>query len=90
LDYFDNYSWKHYSKTIQILPGDVANLPAGWGLDLDGDGTADAYGGGVTILRMNDAGNTNDPVWRHAYSWGGVWYQAVRQAQGQITWPGGE
>ena len=57
--------------------------------DLNGDGKPDAYWGRLSFIRrMDDAGNVNNPEWAHSYSWGPVWYWAVREGQGQIGWPG--
>ena len=57
--------------------------------DLNGDGRPDAYWGRLSFIRrMDDAGSVNNPQWAHSYSWGPVWYWAVREGQGQIGWPG--
>lgn len=85
--YWDGLAWRPYSITKKINPNDVAGMPDFYKLDTNGDGVADAFGGGTTILRMNDAGSTSDPVWRHSYSWGSVFFWAVREGQGQIGWP---
>lgn len=87
LDYWNNYFWAHHSQTAKISPNNIPGLPNSWKLDLNGDGVADAFGGGTTILRMNDAGSTNDPSWRHSYSWGSIFFWAVREGQGQVGWP---
>ena len=56
--------------------------------DTNGDGIPDAYWDpGVVINRMNDANSVSDPVYGHAYSWGDIFYWAVREGQGQILFP---
>jgi len=42
----------------------------------------------VVIRRMDESGNVNNPAYAHSYSWGSIWYFAVREGQGQIGWPG--
>ena len=84
------WGWKHVSKTTPITPDMAINqVPAGMLADLNGDGKPDAYWGRLSFIRrMDDNGNVNNPEWAHSYSWGPVWYWAVREAQGQIGWPG--
>jgi hypothetical protein len=84
------WGWKHGSKTTAITPAMAINqVPAGMPADLNGDGKPDAYWGRLSFIRrMDDAGNVNNPEWAHSYSWGPVWYWAVREGQGQIGWPG--
>ena len=84
------WGWKRGSKTTVITPDMAINqVPAGMLADLNGDGKPDAYWGRLSFIRrMDDAGNVNNPEWAHSYSWGPVWYWAVREGQGQIGWPG--
>jgi len=84
------WGWKRGSKTTVITPDMAINqVPAGMLADLNGDGKPDAYWGRLSFIRrMDDNGNVNNPEWAHSYSWGPVWYWAVREAQGQIGWPG--
>jgi hypothetical protein len=66
----------------------VQGLPAGWAVDLNGDGTLDAYWGSNLILRrMDEGGSVRNPAWAASWSWGGKIYWAVREGQGQIGWP---
>lgn len=82
--------WRRHSQTTAITPQMAINdVPASLLADLNGDGTPDAYWGRLSFIRrMDDAGNVNNPEWAHSYSWGPVWYWAVREGQGQIGWPG--
>lgn len=84
------WGWKRYSKTTAITPEMAINqVPAGMLADLKGDGRPDGYWGRLSFIRrMDDTGNVNNPEWAHSYSWGPVWYWAVREGQGQIGWPG--
>jgi hypothetical protein len=84
------WGWKRHSQTVAITPQMAANQIAVSQLaDLNGDGIFDAYWGRLSFIRrMDDAGNVNNPEWAHSYGWGPVWYWAVREAQGQIGWPG--
>ena len=85
------WGWKHHSQTIPIPPTAArVDLPASFLADLNGDGVPDAYWGRTTFVRrMDDAGSVDNPVWAHSYSWPGpYWYWAVREAQGQVGWPG--
>ena len=84
------WGWKRHSQTIPIPPT-AANVdaPASLLADLNGDGVPDAYWGRLSFVRrMDDAGSVTNPQWAHSYSWGPWWYWAVREAQGQIGWPG--
>lgn len=87
LEYFDNYSWQYYSNEVELEPGDVAGLPGAFGVDTNGDGVQNAFGGGTTILRMDDAGSTSNPQYAHSWSWGSVFYWSSREGQGAISWP---
>ena len=79
--------WVNKSET-QDLSVSKSKVPANQMADTNGDGIPDAYWDlGVTVLRMNDANSVSDPVYAHSYSWGDVFYWAVREAQGQITFP---
>ncbi len=84
------WGWEHNSHTVPVPPT-AANveLPPNRLADLNGDGVPDAYWGGTTtVRRMDDAGRVDNPEWAHTYSWGYWWYWGVREAQGQIGWPG--
>ncbi|HUH98999.1 MAG TPA: hypothetical protein VLZ89_16680 [Anaerolineales bacterium] len=81
-------TWRSHSQTNEILPSQVKGLPPSEAADTNGDGKPDAFWDlGVVIRRMNDAGSISDPVYAHSYSWGDVFYWAVREAQGEITFP---
>jgi hypothetical protein len=85
------WGWKRHSQTIPIPPTAArVDAPASLLADLNGDGVPDAYWGRTTFVRrMDDAGNVDNPEWVHSYSWPGpYWYWAVREAQGQVGWPG--
>jgi len=85
------WGWKHHSQTVPIPPTAAhVDLPASFLADLNGDGVPDAYWGRTTLVRrMDDAGRVDNPEWAHTYSWpGSYWYWAVREAQGQVGWPG--
>ncbi len=85
------WGWKHHSQTIPIPPTAArVDVPASLLADLNGDGVPDAYWGRTTFVRrMDDTGSVDNPAWAHSYSWPGpYWYWAVREAQGQIGWPG--
>jgi hypothetical protein len=84
------WGWKRHSQTIPIPPTAArVDAPASLLADLNGDGVADAYWGRLSLIRrMDDAGSVTNPQWAHSYSWGAWWYWAVREAQGQIGWPG--
>jgi hypothetical protein len=85
------WGWKRHSQTVPIPPTAArVDVPASLLADLNGDGVPDAYWGHTTFVRrMDDAGNVDNPEWAHSYSWPGpYWYWAVREAQGQVGWPG--
>lgn len=85
------WGWEHNSYTVPVPPTAArVDLPASRLADLNGDGVPDAYWGGTsTVRRMDDAGRIDNPEWAHWYSWPGqYWYWAVREAQGQVGWPG--
>ena len=84
------WGWKRHSQTIPIPPTAArVDAPASLLADLNGDGVPDAYWGRLSFIRrMDDAGSVTNPQWAHSYSWGAWWYWAVREAQGQIGWPG--
>lgn len=84
------WGWEHNSQTVPIPPTAArVDLPPSRLADLNGDGVPDAYWGGTsTVRRMDDAGRVDNPEWAHTYSWGYWWYWGVREAQGQIGWPG--
>jgi hypothetical protein len=85
------WGWKRHSLTIPIPPTAArVDLPASFLADLNGDGAPDGYWGRTTFVRrMDDAGRIDNPEWAHWYSWPGpYWYWAVREAQGQVGWPG--
>ncbi len=84
------WGWRRHSKTIPIPPTAAhVEAPASLLADLNGDGVPDAYWGRLSFIRrMDDAGSVTNPQWAHSYSWGAWWYWAVREAQGQIGWPG--
>jgi hypothetical protein len=84
------WGWKRYSQTTPIPPTAArVDAPASLLADLNGDGVPDAYWGRLSFIRrMDDAGSVTNPQWAHSYSWGAWWYWAVREAQGQIGWPG--
>ena len=76
--------WVNQSMTEQD-PVSRAQVPDSMKADTNGDGIPDAYWDpGVEINRMNDANSVSDPVYGHAYSWGDIFYWAVREGQGQI------
>ena len=84
------WGWKHHSQTEPIPPTAAhVQVPGNMKADLNGDGTPDAYWGFVSFIRrMDDAGSVDNPDWEHSYSWGTWWYWYVREAQGQVGWPG--
>ena len=85
------WGWKRHSQTVPIPPTAArVDVPASLLADLNGDGVPDAYWGRTTFVRrMDDAGRVDNPEWAHSYSWPGpFWYWAVREAQGQVGWPG--
>ena len=79
--------WVNQSQS-EDDPVSKAQVPDSMKADTNGDGIPDAYWDpGVEINRMNDANSVSDPVYGHAYSWGDIFYWAVRESQGQITFP---
>jgi len=83
------YEWRRHSSGGEISPDNVKDLPASLKADLNGDGTADAYwDNNLTLRRMDDANNVNNPIYQRSWNWGGTIYWAVREGQGQIGWPG--
>lgn len=82
------YEWKRHSSGGEIPPSAVQNLPAAVMADLNNDGTPDAYwDNNLTLRRMDEAGNVNNPQYQRSWNWGGIIYWAVREGQGQIGWP---
>lgn len=80
--------WWKDGVTKDVKPTEVKNLPPELAADTNNDGVPDAFwDGGIVIQRMNDANNIDDPVWAHQYSWGQIFYWAVREGQGQIGYP---
>ena len=76
--------WVNQSQS-EDDPVSKAQVPDFMKADTNGDGIPDAYWDpGVEINRMNDANSVSDPVYGHAYSWGNIFYWAVREGQGQI------
>ena len=74
-------TWNSNSENGEILPSQVTNLPASInGGDVYNDWT-------VVIRRMDENGNVNNPTYAHQYSWGSIFYFAVREGQGQVGWP---
>lgn len=83
------YEWVSHSETQEIPPYLVSDLPAGIAVDLNGDGTPDAYwDSNLTIRRMDDANSVSNPTWARSWNWGGAIYWGVREGQGEIGWPG--
>ena len=84
------WGWYRRSQTVPVPPTAArVDAPASLLADLNGDGVPDAYWGRLSFIRrMDDAGSVTNPEWAHSYSWGAWWYWAVREAQGQIGWPG--
>lgn len=81
--------WRSHSDTQEIPASAVDGLPAGVGVDLNGDGSPDAYwNGNLTLRRMDDAGSVHNPTWARSWNWGGTIYWCAREGQGQIGWPG--
>ena len=77
--------WVNQSMTEQD-PVSRAQVPAS--MEWDVNGVPVAYSDpGVEVNRMNDANSISDPVYGHSYSWGDIFYWAVREGQGQITFP---
>ena len=76
--------WVNQSQS-EDDPVSKAQVPDSMKADTNGDGIPDAYWDpGVEINRMNDANSVSDPVYGHAYSWGDIFYWAVREGQGRI------
>ncbi len=75
------YYWDGKSKSGEILPSQVQNLPSG----LNGGNVFNDFS--VVIQRMDENGSTSNPQYAHHYSWGSVFYWACREGQGQIGWP---
>jgi hypothetical protein len=75
------YSWDGKSKSGEILPSQVANLPPA----MNGGSVFNDYS--VVIQRMDDNGSTSNPKYAHRYSWGSIFYWACREGQGQVGWP---
>ena len=75
------YSWEGGSKSGEILPSQVANLPPA----MNGGSVFNDYS--VVIQRMDDNGSTSNPKYAHRYSWGSIFYWACREGQGQVGWP---
>jgi hypothetical protein len=75
------YSWDGKSKSGEILPSQVANLPPA----MNGGSVFNDFS--VVIRRMDDNGSTSNPKFAHSYSWGSIFYWACREGQGQIGWP---
>lgn len=73
--------WNSNSENGEILPSQVINLPA----SINGGSVYNDWT--VVIRRMDDNGNVNNPAYAHQYSWGSIFYFAVREGQGQIGWP---
>jgi hypothetical protein len=84
------WGWRRHSKTTPIPPTAAhVDAPSSLLADLNVDGVPDAYRGRLSFIRrMDDAGSVTNPQWAHSYSWGAWWYWAIREAQGQIGWPG--
>jgi len=81
-------AWIAHTDRQEITPDMVPGFPAEYAADTDGNGQADAFWNmGVVVMRMNEANSIDDPVYAHSYSWGEVFYWAVREGQGQITFP---
>ena len=74
-------SWNGKSENGEILPGEVANLPA----SMNGGSVFNDWT--VVMRRMDENGNANNPAYAHQYSWGSVFFFGVREGQGQIGWP---
>lgn len=82
------YEWRRHASSGEISPEDVKDLPPSLKADLNGDRTLDAYwNSNLTLRRMDDAGNVNNPTYQRSWNWGGIIYWAVREGQGQIGWP---
>ena len=82
------YEWENQNMGGEITPDMVIGLPSEIAADLDGDGTPDAYWNHqVTVRRMDDNNQIDNPTWQASWSWGGVVYWAVREGQGQVGWP---
>ena len=75
------YSWDGKSKSGEILPSQVANLPPA----LNGGSVFNDFS--VVIRRMDENGSTSNPKYAHRYSWGSIFYWACREGQGQVGWP---
>lgn len=73
--------WNNQTNSGEILPSQVANLPS----YMNGGSVYNDWT--VVIRRMDDNGNVNNPAYAHQYSWGSIFYFAVREGQGQIGWP---
>jgi len=83
------YEWKNNSSGGEIPPSAVANLPAALMVDVNNDGTPDAYwDNNLTLRRMDESGSVSSPQYQRSWNWGGIIYWAVREGQGQIGWPG--
>ena len=88
-DEYPVYEWEDRSQSGIIYPWQVADLPEGIAVDLNNDGTPDAYwNSNVTIRRMDDNDRVTGHEWERSWNWGGLIYWAVREGQGQIGWPG--
>jgi len=87
-EYTASGTWRERGQSNEILPSQVKNLPPAEAADTTGSGKPDAFWDlSVVVRRMNEAGSVADPAYAHSYSWGSVFYWAVREAQGQITFP---
>lgn len=75
------YTWDGKSKSGEILPSQVANLPPG----MNGGSVYNDFS--VVIRRMDENGSTSNPKYAHSYSWGSIFYWACREGQGQVGWP---
>ena len=73
--------WDGKSNDGEILPNQVTDLPPA----MNGGSVYNDYS--VVIQRMDENGSTSNPQYAHQYSWGSIFYWAVREGQGQISWP---
>jgi hypothetical protein len=74
-------SWDGKSKSGEILPSQVDNLPPA----MNGGNVFNDFS--VVIRRMDENGSTSNPKYAHQYSWGSIFYWACREGQGQVGWP---
>lgn len=80
--------WVDRSRSGEITPQMVADLPDVMAADLDGDGVPDAYWNRrVTVRRMDAQNRIDHPDWAGTWQWGGSVFWGVREGQGQIAWP---